>query len=237
MEQRSEPTILGDLLRRQRGRVSITDMAARIGVNKNTLGAYERGQRLPDVEFLARFAQVTGCRFYGLFQARLASSASVAAQELAAAGLSALAGTEEEAPDQFVLPPYAADLTLAALRTAGNNTPMGFRQSWLQRHGVAEGQLMAAHITTDSMRPTVAPGDVVLLDLARNSPTEAVYAIRAPEGLLLRRLQRLTGQRLRLITDNPSYHDAEIAMSELGGAASGFEIFGEVVWMSRFGPR
>ncbi|HYW03287.1 MAG TPA: S24 family peptidase [Gammaproteobacteria bacterium] len=237
MNERGKTTILGDLLRRERGRVSITDMAARIGVNKNTLGAYERGQRLPDIEFLARFAQVTGGRFFDLFQARLASSASAAVREIAGEGPGSSPLENPAARSDFLLPPFAPDLTLDSVQKADSASPVGFRQWWLRRHGIEDDRLMAAQITTDSMGPTVVPGDLVLLDLTRNRPAEAVYAIRAPEGLLLRRLQRLPGQRLRLITDNPSYHDSEISVADIGGAASDFELFGQVVWMSRFGPR
>jgi len=208
-------------------------MAARIGVNKNTLGAYERGQRLPDIEFLARFAQLTGSRFSDLFQARLASSSSPAVREIAGEG----AASVPPVGGDFLLPPFAPDLSLDSVQRAGSGSPVGFRQWWLRRHGIEDNRLMAAQITTDSMRPTVVPGDLVLLDLTRNGPAEAVYAIRAPEGLLLRRLQRLPGQRLRLITDNPSYHDSEIPMADIGGAVSDFELFGQVVWVSRFGPR
>lgn len=72
----TKPKILGDLLRsiRQRLELSIPDMAAKVKVNKNTLGDYEREARLPDMEFLAVFAKVSGWDLGKLVQARMEAS-------------------------------------------------------------------------------------------------------------------------------------------------------------------
>ncbi len=71
-----ETNKLGGLLRtvRQLMSVSIPEMARRLGVNKNTLGDYERETRLPDVEFLAVFSRVTGYDLGKLVEARLLAS-------------------------------------------------------------------------------------------------------------------------------------------------------------------
>lgn len=82
----------GGVLRRDRGRarVSIQELAPRLGVNKNTLASYERGERLPDVDFLARFAVETDSDFFELLAARLVcsdeASARVYGEQLAKEG-------------------------------------------------------------------------------------------------------------------------------------------------------
>lgn len=71
------PKPLGDRLREVRTSLglSIPDMAAKLGIAPNTLGSYEREERaLPDPEFLAKFAQVTGAELAMLLEARLAAS-------------------------------------------------------------------------------------------------------------------------------------------------------------------
>lgn len=71
-----ETTRLGERLRKGRrasGR-TIEDLAPTLGVNKNTLAAYERGERLPDVDFLAVFAARTGVPFLELLILRLRDS-------------------------------------------------------------------------------------------------------------------------------------------------------------------
>jgi phage repressor protein C with HTH and peptisase S24 domain len=73
----AKPKLLGDLLRSVRSELglSIPDMAAKLHVDRNTLGSYEREDRaLPDVEFLANFSKVTGADLAKLLEARLAAS-------------------------------------------------------------------------------------------------------------------------------------------------------------------
>lgn len=64
-------SVLGNILREARGERSIPAMASRLGIHKNTLGMYERGQRVPDVDFLAAFSARTGVSFALLLSQRL----------------------------------------------------------------------------------------------------------------------------------------------------------------------
>jgi transcriptional regulator with XRE-family HTH domain len=75
------PNMLAALLVRIREskRMSIPAMAEKLSVSRNTLGDYERGVRLPDVEFLGRFATVNGCDAMELLDARLTASGEAAA--------------------------------------------------------------------------------------------------------------------------------------------------------------
>jgi len=70
------PNPLGDLLRQIREGMgqSIPGLAAKLGVNKNTLSSYEHGRVLPDLEFLGQFAHVTGWDVGKLLQARVDAS-------------------------------------------------------------------------------------------------------------------------------------------------------------------
>lgn len=45
-----------------------------LGVSHGSLGAYERGETLPDVDFLAKFSEVTGASFIELLHSRLQAS-------------------------------------------------------------------------------------------------------------------------------------------------------------------
>lgn len=79
----AEKTSLGGVLRRERGERTIPQAADLLGVNKNTLGAYERGERLPDVEFLVRFSEAIGGNALELLALRLEESESAGARDLA----------------------------------------------------------------------------------------------------------------------------------------------------------
>lgn len=70
------PKKLGNLLRRVRRARGLTQaqLAPKLGVDKNTLGSYEREERLADLEFLGRFAEVTEWDAGKLLEARLDAS-------------------------------------------------------------------------------------------------------------------------------------------------------------------
>ena len=53
---------------------SLDKFSKGLNVNKNTIGAYERGERLPDVDYLCIFAKNTGANFFDLLMSRLKSS-------------------------------------------------------------------------------------------------------------------------------------------------------------------
>lgn len=75
---------LGEFLRAARGEHTIEGLAELLGVNKNTVGGYERGERLPDLDFLARFATVTGADLLEMIEMRLRESSEAAANQAAA---------------------------------------------------------------------------------------------------------------------------------------------------------
>jgi len=66
--------VFQEALRRSRehgGLGSIDSAAPKLGVSRGSLGGYERGDRLPDIDFLARLAAETGADFNELLRLRL----------------------------------------------------------------------------------------------------------------------------------------------------------------------
>jgi transcriptional regulator with XRE-family HTH domain len=77
--------MLGSVLRatRKEGAFGTMDQfSALLGVSKNTLATYERGERLPDIDFLATFASITGVDFNELLRLRLLDSQVPASRRL-----------------------------------------------------------------------------------------------------------------------------------------------------------
>ncbi|MFK5894247.1 MAG: helix-turn-helix transcriptional regulator [Pseudomonadota bacterium] len=74
-----------------------------VGVNKNTLGAYERGERLPDVDFLSVFAEKTGKDFFYILKLRLNESKNTDAH-LMAQRLNDLMALASKKREQQVIP-------------------------------------------------------------------------------------------------------------------------------------
>lgn len=71
---------------------------------------------------------------------------------------------------------------------------IAFRKDWLESRGYVRNNLLAIQCPDDGMAPTVAKGDLVVINTADASPCEAaVYAVSYEGALQLRRLIRDAG--------------------------------------------
>jgi phage repressor protein C with HTH and peptisase S24 domain len=105
---------------------------------------------------------------------------------------------------------------------------MAFRRDWLREHGIKPGRALLVTVTGDSMKPSIHPGDLVLLDQAR---TEIVNGrpfifVDADGETRLKRLHRLGRTALALVSDNPD-HPPEIRD---GIDAERIKVLGQIVW-------
>jgi transcriptional regulator with XRE-family HTH domain len=95
-----------------------------------------------------------------------------------------------------------------------------------QLHAAAS-RLLVLDTTGDSMAPTIASGERVIVDAGHKTPTpDGLYAIRDTFGsIVVKRLQLLRSSRptrVKIISDNPTHPSEEVAVSEL-------EIVGKVL--------
>lgn len=111
----------------------------------------------------------------------------------------------------------------------GKNTTMAFDAA----HAASLGQasdLQVAEVADDSMAPTVAPGDLCIVDASIEAvDRDGVYAIRSVTGsTILRRVSvnPLTGN-FSITTDNPVYGGV------IDAAQNQVEVIGRVVWVGK----
>lgn len=115
----------------------------------------------------------------------------------------------------FVLLPY---LDIAASMGHGKVAPgmhievirdMTVHLDWLRMQGLTFSKIDNLAIITgegDSMSGTFADGDALLVDRGITEvKTDAIYVFTLDGDLYIKRLQRLTGGVLRMISDNPVY--------------------------------
>lgn len=80
---------------------------------------------------------------------------------------------------------------------------------WLRMQGLSFSNIDNLAIITgdgDSMSGTFADGDALLVDRGITEvKTDAIYVFTLDGDLYIKRLQRLTGGQLRMISDNPIY--------------------------------
>lgn len=106
---------------------------------------------------------------------------------------------------------------------------IGFDEKWLRKMGVDPKQLSLIRVEGDSMLPTLADGDDIMVDrAAATAPLrDGIYVIRMDDVLMVKRLALGLAGRLSVLSDNPAYPD----WADVDGAA--VSIIGRVVWTGR----
>ncbi len=105
---------------------------------------------------------------------------------------------------------------------------MAFRRSWLTRKGNPDAMLMM-RVYGDSMEPYMQHGDLTLIDTSRkNIIPHAVFAVGVDDGIYVKALETLPGQKLILRSFNERYSPIEIDMR--GDLADSVRIIGKVLW-------
>jgi phage repressor protein C with HTH and peptisase S24 domain len=110
-------------------------------------------------------------------------------------------------------------------------TLMAFREEWIRGELRANpADLFLITVEGDSMTPTLADGQVLLIDKSRRQVADAgIYLVRYYDGLMVKRVERHAGE-LRLISDNPAYGPKVVRPDEM---EIGVSIRGRVVWGGR----
>lgn len=137
----------------------------------------------------------------------------------------------EEASDGYVIKQYDTGGKmghgLVLKDQPGVITSWTVNEEWMSKnvHRITSTQNLA--IVTgfgDSMQPLYNPGDPLLVDRGITTVDfDGVYFFRVGEEGFIKRLQRIPGQGILVISDNTKYRDWTIA------ANSDFEVFGKVV--------
>jgi Peptidase S24-like len=109
---------------------------------------------------------------------------------------------------------------------------IGFDAAWLRRLGLAgggPGRLSVIRVDGDSMNPTLADGDDILVD--RDDGTgrlrDGIYVLRIEGTLVVKRLAVGPGGRLSVSSDNEAYP----GWPDLDPGA--VDVVGRVVWVGR----
>jgi len=144
----------------------------------------------------------------------------------------------EAMPEQAT--PGSALVTVPVLDTAASAGPgaigedrlsaagMGFSEQWLRRLRPGGGRdgLSVIAVRGDSMLPTLADGDEILVDRhdAGEALRDGVYVLRVDGVLLVKRLVR-EREGLAVRSDNPAAGPVDLA--------GGVDVIGRVLWAGR----
>jgi phage repressor protein C with HTH and peptisase S24 domain len=110
----------------------------------------------------------------------------------------------------------------------GGRNRYAFRRQWLRSKGNVE-DLVLMEARGDSMEPTIADGDAVLINCAKKKVIDGnIYALRAKNAVMVKRLQPIGAARLKVMSDNKLYDSYEIDLE-----SGDIEIIGQLIWIGR----
>jgi phage repressor protein C with HTH and peptisase S24 domain len=238
---------IGERIKAVRGPISQEEFSKDLGIHKNTLGKYERGERVPDAEFLnsllRSFTEVDPAWLLTGEGAKIRRpDVSVVDKQGIYYAVEAKAPSIEQLQarrkgDRYCyIPLYDVKASAGGGAVVDRENVvdfLSFKAEWIQMQlNASPGDLYLIHVEGESMEPTLRPGDVILIDHREASalPRDGIYVVRMDDTLLVKRLQRLPGAQARVTSDNPAYQPFTVSLAQ---ERNEMEIVGRVVWCGR----
>lgn len=188
------------------------------GVAKSTFQRWVEGKSDPSFEGLARLANHTGMSLDWLAGGTVAPANSAEIKGKPPRSMVAIPILEVAA---------SAGHGAVALREQPSDF-LWFNEAWLrQTYGVNPNELKLLASRGESMAPTIAPGSILMVncgDDARKAG-DGIYVVRLEGDILVKRLQRLPGNLIKVSSDNPAYEPFTVRLDD----GVDFEMLGRVV--------
>lgn len=198
----------GQRCRVVRGAREINDVAATVGVHRNTIWNIERGDSLPDafeLEVLAKEYNTTPAYLLGGERQGLAQPAAMVPK-----------GVRAVQVDDFVYVPWF-DFRSPVGKGAFNDVESVVAMRPFDAHfirddlGIPHNDIAVSMVVGASMEPWLHSKDAILTDLQdRDALTEGIHVIKLNGALLVKKLQRLPGKILRVSSYNQAYEPFDV---------------------------
>nr|VFJ62528.1 MAG: transcriptional regulator [Candidatus Kentron sp. DK] len=224
-------TGIGQRLLKIRGDASQQAFARRIGVNKNTVGGYEREERKPDAEVLRRLIELG-------FNANwiVTGQGPMRFQEPGDARTKPFEEDCGKAHSAVIRVP-AYDVPSPEIRKEEGGKEeverIPIMKSWLRRESHENpNSLFALRVRGEAMAPTLNEHDIVVAKRGIDSPAirDGLYVVKMGDGLTVKRVQRLPNYIIKVSSDNADYKPFLVYLRE---APEDLEFLGPVVWIGR----
>jgi phage repressor protein C with HTH and peptisase S24 domain len=230
-EDRETNTGYGSRIRQIRGGKSLTEFAAGFGIHKNTLARYEKGESMPDVEFLSKL-----CDIYRINAEWILNGIEPMHKQDSNSSPMALVEQSGLDPELYVyIPLYNVVASGGDGAFPGDEEivdALAFKREWVRSELRANPKDLAlVMMTGESMEPTLSKDDVILVNRRIGSThSDGIYLLRAGEALLVKRLQFMPQGSIRVISDNQAYEPFTVTPDT---AENDFRIIGRVVWVGK----
>jgi transcriptional regulator with XRE-family HTH domain len=178
---------IGTRIAQVRYPLSQSKFADSLGIHKNTLIRYENEERLPDSSLLLRI-----CKQYDVDPTWLLTGETG----------SLPAGEKIANLDEYIPIP----LHHTSFDNSRVEEPIAIKKSWIFKQLQAKPADLSFFCTDgESMKPTLYPGDLVLVNLHESAIQDGIYVLQIEEVVLIKRLQRLSGDLIKVSSDNLEY--------------------------------
>ncbi len=190
--------------------------AERMGISKGAFTRIWKEGTVPTSELLLRIRAATGISLEWLLAGEGAPRAS----------------PQPDGGDLVLVKMHAAG---KPARRAPHKAPraredyVALRREWvLQRLRAQPEALVFVAVKGESMAPTLADGDLALVDCRSRTPDEdGIYVLQEAGSLAIRRVQRLGANRYQALSDNPRYLPYPFRLT------ARLSIVGRVVWVGK----
>lgn len=236
---------IGERLKILRGQESRDAFSAHFGIHRNTLAAWESGERLPSLEFLSLLAQQKKLSVAEILGeaggVSLTGSTALKKMHQEIGAITNNEPTSEEIRSQFswkgneftLIPLVKAVLSAGGGSFETTDKVEGhyaFRNEFLYYRGNPKTMTLF-RVDGDSMEPRVSDGDIALIDQSQIAPRAGkIYAVRLEDVIYLKVLNTQPG-KLILSSYNTEY--SPIEFDTRGDMVDCFSIIGRAVWIGR----
>lgn len=194
-----------------RKRMTQSELAERMGVNKNTISQYKTGSRTPPMDTLELLVDALDISLAEFFACRDDSRPDlVFVERVKAKPRAGTGGLETD---------------------SAHDGYYSFHSSFIARKGGTDKTMKIFEVAGDSMSPTLVDGDMIMVNTGESDVrTGRIYLLRIGEELMVKRLETRPGGILLLRSDNPDYDDIPV---NRGDECADVEVLGRMVWSCR----
>ncbi|NJK53866.1 MAG: helix-turn-helix domain-containing protein [Leptolyngbyaceae cyanobacterium SU_3_3] len=168
---------IGQRIEQVRGRLTQNAFAKSVGISKSTLIRYEREDRLPDAEVIARVCETYNADFTWLITGK--GNPFV---------------PEPEEKECVQIPKFDIGVSAgpgAFVEAAGEPELISVDLQWLRQDlHVCPAEVSMIYVRGDSMQPTIMDGDMLLVSSRVEPIRDGIYVSRYDGLLQVKRLQR-----------------------------------------------
>lgn len=197
------------------------------GISPSTIQAWEEGKgRLPTAWDMQKLAEAYGINVADLYSGEIS--------EIKLSNIKDTVGNPVDIEEFVFIPRYNVQASAGHGADVGMENimhPMAFRKYWIDNIlGVCAKSLIVIGVKGDSMEGEINNGDIILINKEDNTLLNGIYVIRIEGDLIVKRIQRLPGGIIKVISANSAYESFDI---DTNNPPLDFEAIGRVVWHGR----